>query len=296
MTQPRIAVVMPIHNGLASTQHFLAAYRVALQQSPLRDRCTLHVVDDGSTDGSREWIAAHEPAAVVLRGDGSLWWSGSVNLALRALWESPYSHMLLFNNDNQPRPDYFSALAAALDRLGADRIIAAMVINTFPAEAVVYGGVTFDRRRARYLVNPDPQRPLEVNTAGGMGVLIPLQIVREVGLFDAEHFPQKSGDTDFYLRAERAGHRVHYCPSLVVYNDNRTTGFSDNTSVRGMLRAYSFPKGYMHLGVDARLLYRHAPAVPATWELVRRNVFFIGYGVLRMAWRRLRRRPAGSAA
>ncbi len=61
-----------------------------------------------------------------------------------------------------------------------------------------------------------------------------------------------------------------------------------------MRSAYSFPRGYMNLGVDARLLYRHAPVVPATWELIRRNLFFLGYGVLRIAWRRLRtvRRPA----
>jgi GT2 family glycosyltransferase len=296
MIRTRIALVVPIHNGLSSTQRFLAALHSALELSVLRECCTLHIVDDGSSDGSASWITDNAPDAILHRGDGTLWWSGAVNLALETILTGDYSHLLLFNNDNIPRLDYFSTLAEVLDQAGTDQVIAPKVINTFPTDHLIYGGVTFSRRSARYIVNPTPEMARRVNTAGGMGVLVPLQAIRKAGLFDAKHFPQKSGDTDFYLRAERAGYHVQYCPSLVVYNDNRTTGFSDNTSFRGMLLAYTYPKGYMNLKVDARLLFRHANPVAAILELLRRNGMFLGYGLLRIMWRRGRKYLASATA
>lgn len=276
-----IAAIVPIHNELESTKRFLESYYLSLQESPLSTYVSLIVVDDGSTDGSYEYLSEAYPGIEVLRGDGGLWWSGSVNFALRQIMGRPLAAFLLFNNDNILHVDYFKNLAVAIDALGDNKIISAKVVNLYPEQYVIYGGVTFDRKRSRYVVNPAPNQPAVVNTAGGMGVLIPLEVVHRTGMFDQKNFPQKSGDTDFYLRAERVGYRVHYSPSLIVYNDNSVTGYSGNSSFREMIRSYSFPKGYMNLKVDLRLFLTHGTMYWSIYRVARCNAVFLTIGLYR---------------
>ncbi len=299
-TDLHFAVVVPIHNGLEQTQRFLESFDRALDRSPLRGCAQMTIVDDGSTDGSAAWIRSHYPRATVLSADGSLWWTASVNLALEHLEGGLHTHVLLFNNDNILDGDFFIRMSEALARLGRDRIISSKVLNQFPEPYVGYGGVTYDRRRSRYIKNPAPDVPTVVNTAGGMGVLIPAKVIAAVGRFDAANFPQKSADTDFYLRAERLGHRVHYEPGPIIHNDNRITGVASNRSLRGIIASYSYPKGYMNLRVDWRLFSRHGSRGWAVYEIARHNALFLAIGAWRVAragvLRLLGRDGAGNAA
>jgi GT2 family glycosyltransferase len=239
-------------------------------------------VDDGSTDGSSKWISEFNSDITLLKGNGCLWWSGSVNMGLMHIIDKDFTHVLLFNNDNLLDIDFFKILHDAIKSLGYDKIISSKVINLFPERYVIYGGITFCRSRSKYIVNDDSDKAAVVNTAGGMGVLIPLSVINKVGIFDDANFPQKSGDTDFFLRSEKMGITVNYCPELTVYNDNRISGQSDNTSFQGILRAYSFPKGYMNLKVDLKLFLRHGHFYWSVFEITKKNVIFLAIGLLKI--------------
>ena len=277
-----IATILPIHNELESTKKFLVSYYDSIQQSSLKDHCSLIIVDDGSTDGSREWIAELYPDVRMLRGSGNLWWSGSINLALRHIENQSFTHFLLFNNDNIVQLNFFDVLAKAINEIGNDRIISSKVINIYPRQYVIYGGITFDRGKSRYIVNKDVDKAAVVNTAGGMGVLVPLSVIHKVGLFDDINFPQKSGDTDFYLRAEKMGAHVHYYPALIVYNDNSISGYTGNTSIQAIRCAYSFPKGYMNLKVDITLFFRHGNYFWSIYRIIKNNIIFLTIGIIRI--------------
>jgi len=277
-----IATIVPIHNGWEFTEKFLISYYKSLSLSPIKDKCTLIIVDDGSTDGSVEWISEHYPDVRVLRCSGDLWWSASINMALNHIRDMTFTHFLLFNNDNILDINYFSNLHTAIHTIGNDKIISSKVINTFPAEYVIYGGITYDRKRSNYISNKDPQAPAVVNTAGGMGVLIPLAVIDKVGLFDAANFPQKSGDTDFFLRADMKGIGVNYYPDLVVYNDNRISGYSDKSTIKGVRDAYSYPKGYMNIMIDLKLFLRHGNNFWGIYRVIKSNVIFLSTGLVRI--------------
>ena len=37
------------------------------------------IIDDGTTDGTSKWISQNYPKIYLKKGDGNLWWSGSIN-------------------------------------------------------------------------------------------------------------------------------------------------------------------------------------------------------------------------
>lgn len=287
-----IAAIVPIHNELESTKKFLRSYYNNLARSSLTENCMLIIVDDGSTDGSGEWISEHYPQITVLRSDGSLWWSGSVNMALRFIQQMPMTHFLLFNNDNTLENNYFSSLLIAITEIGHNKIISSKVVNIYPEHHIGNGGVIFDRKRSKYVNNEHPGEKAVVNTAGGMGVLVPVSVVQKIGLFDAINFPQKSGDTDFFLRSEKEGYLVHYCPNLIVYNDNSITGHSENTSIKGIINAYSYPKGYMNLKVDFKLFSRHGNIFWSIYSIIKKNILFLSIGIIRIIQVHLKQAPS----
>lgn len=278
----KIATIVPIHNELELTKKFIASYYEALYNSSITNHVALVIVDDGSSDGSAHWIEEFYPKITMLRCNGNLWWSGSVNMALSYIQNKQFTHFLLFNNDNLLDNNYFNNLIKAMEIIGTDKIISSKVFNMYPRKNIIYDGITFNRKRAIYYHNVNSDEVAIVNTAGGMGVLIPVFVINKIGFFDQKTFPQKSGDTDFYLRAERAGFRVYYYPHLIVYNDNRISGYSDNSTFQGIKNAYTYPKGYMNLKIDFKLYLRHGSKLWSIYRLIKNNIFFLTKGIIKI--------------
>jgi GT2 family glycosyltransferase len=57
------------------------------------------VVDDGSTDGTREMLRSEFPEVIVLEGDGNLFWTAAINLGIRQALRLGAEYVLTLNND-----------------------------------------------------------------------------------------------------------------------------------------------------------------------------------------------------
>ena len=75
---PRVGVAIAVHNSWGVLVECLER----LEQSETRAELFIVVCDDGSTDGTREGLSERFPAVKVVRGDGSLWWTGGTNRAV----------------------------------------------------------------------------------------------------------------------------------------------------------------------------------------------------------------------
>jgi len=91
----RLAIVVPVHNRLALTNALLSELRQSEHEEAL-----VIIVDDGSTDGTYDYLREHHPDVVIASGSGDLWWSGAANLGCRLAIERGAELLLLFNNDN----------------------------------------------------------------------------------------------------------------------------------------------------------------------------------------------------
>ena len=116
----RIVAIVAVHNRRALTERCVET----LLQSTTKHRLELILVDDGSTDGTAEWVRQKFPAVNILHGNGELWFGGAmqwgIDVALAA--EQAPDFLLLLNNDSFLRS---GALDWMVEASGGLRSIAA---------------------------------------------------------------------------------------------------------------------------------------------------------------------------
>jgi len=104
----KVFCVIPVHNRLELTKQ-------CLKYLEDQDYPALHIVivDDGSTDGTREHLAQFSKGNIsVLRGDGSLWWGGAMRKGMEfvAALAGDRDYLLMLNDDVRIERNYVSAL------------------------------------------------------------------------------------------------------------------------------------------------------------------------------------------
>jgi GT2 family glycosyltransferase len=115
---PLVTVVIVNWNGA----HLLPDCLDALAAQDLPDgRMAVWVVDNASTDGSRELLARDYPWVKVLANPRNDGFAGGNNVALRQV-ETPY--VTLLNNDARPAPDWLARLLEPFEAPGAERLAA----------------------------------------------------------------------------------------------------------------------------------------------------------------------------
>ena len=192
---------------------------------------TVIVVDNGSTDGSVEYLRSNYPQVTVVELHDNLGFSAAVNRGIQA---GSRRWVLLLNNDIEMAPNCLSHLALQAGREPQIKMFALKMLSYHnrtvldgAGDGVLRGGVGY-----RFgTLEPDSERynlKREVFGACGGAALYDRTLFDEVGVFDEEFFAYLE-DVDFNLRAARAGHRCCYIPGAVVYHvGSATTGSKIN--------------------------------------------------------------------
>jgi len=105
---PGISVVIPSRNGRDPLERMLPAL---LNQLACGE---VIVVDDGSEDGSSDFLRRSFPAVIVLRNPQALGFASAVNVGIRA---SRFSHVCLLNNDMAVAAGFFHHLQKAFEEV-----------------------------------------------------------------------------------------------------------------------------------------------------------------------------------
>ena len=109
--EPQVAAIVAVHNRLALTRRCFQT----LTRAAIRTQLQIVLVDDGSTDGTAEWVSREYPGATILRGNGQLWFGGCIEAGLDHVFQlTPRpSHVLILNNDSFMRPGALDEMVAA---------------------------------------------------------------------------------------------------------------------------------------------------------------------------------------
>lgn len=101
-------------------------------------RPDVFVVDNGSTDGTQEYIRGHFPKVIFRQNETNLGFGQANNIGLRFALEGDYSHVYLMNQDAWVEPDTIEKLANLSERFPEYG-----VLSPFQMES---GGIRMDRR------------------------------------------------------------------------------------------------------------------------------------------------------
>ncbi len=216
-----VHAVIPVFNRLAMTQELVAS----LRQQELDEPLHLIIVDDGSTDGTAQWLAEQSDIA-VLKGDGSLFWGGAVDLAFTSLMNEGGEDdwVLLLNNDTTVDPDFVQRLVKAA-RDHAPAAVGSVIRDSADHQRLLSIGVKID---AHSLLTHDlltfsaegqqVETMVPVDALSGRGVLFPLRAIRAVGGMRPRLLPHYLADYEISLRIHQAGWRLFVLTDVAVYS------------------------------------------------------------------------------
>lgn len=215
------SVIIPNWNG----KRFLPTCLGALRQQTFRDFETI-LVDDGSTDGSQEFIRHEFPETRLVALDTNRGFAHAVNEGIRAAHGDV---VVLLNNDTEAEPRWLEEIARALEQNPRAGVVACK-LRLFDKRDYLHSAGDF------YRVDgiPGNRGVWEKDTGqyddargifGGCGGAVAYRktMLDEIGLLD-EALGSYCEDVDMNWRARLAGYPVAYAPNAIVYHHVSATG------------------------------------------------------------------------
>jgi GT2 family glycosyltransferase len=254
-----LTVAIATYNG----RELLQVALPSLARQRFRDFRVL-VVDDGSSDGTAEWLAREWHAVeVVVQANSGV--TAALNACLQAARDTEL--VALFNNDVELDPDCLGELVADL-RAHPKAGSATPKLLDFRARDVIDGAgdllLWAGHGHRRGHGEPDRgqyDRPADIFGACGGAAVYRRTALEDVGSFD-EDFYTFSEDVDWSLRAQLAGYTARYVPSAVAYHiGSATLGKGLTDFARYQLWRNSV--WVIIKGIPGSLLLRHAPQLLA---------------------------------
>jgi GT2 family glycosyltransferase len=179
------------------------------------------IVDNASSDGSADHIAAHYPEVVLICAGDNLGFAGGCNRGAQA---ARGAYLAFLNVDTVVDPDWLAPLVTALDTLPAAGLVTPKIlllaapgcINTCGNDVHLTG---FGTLRGWQQPATVYERPETVASVSGAAFVLRADVFREVGGFDENFAPAYVEDTDLSWRIRMAGYRVYAVPDSHIYHD-----------------------------------------------------------------------------
>jgi GT2 family glycosyltransferase len=287
---PRVTAAVLTYDG----RELLEVVLPSLARQRFRDFRAL-VVDNGSTDGTEEWMAAAWPDVEVIRLPTNVGVTPALNVCLTA----PRTELvLLLNNDMELDPECLGELVRVLDEHPEAGSACPKLLSFHDREVLDGAGDLYlwsgeaNRRGQGAGDVGQYDAPRAVFGACGGAALYRREALQTVGLFDERLFAIYE-DVDWSFRAQLQGVGCRYVPSAVAYHMGSATlgaGLNDFTLYQNWRNGiWVLAKNYP---LSALLRHGHsfidAQAHHFVWAVQQRRV-----GVFARAWRdALRGMPA----
>ncbi len=215
-----VNIIIPVFNRIKETKKIISNLRVQDTDEEIK----ILIIDDGSTDGTFEWLRSQEDL-FFLRGNGKLLWGGAINLGINYIIKNhPKDKWILFiNNDVEVKKDYINNLLKIANK-------------NYPAAV---GSVVKNKKKEIVSIGPriDPskleveeiyKKDLEfkneivfedVDALSGRGVIYPLKSIIEVKGLNSKIFPHYYGDYSLSMKINKKGYKLMTSLEAIVFTD-----------------------------------------------------------------------------
>lgn len=217
------SIIMPVWNRLELTKDCLTAL-ARIKDQPEYE---VLVVDNGSTDGTKEFLAELNGDVQIIRNEKNDGFAKACNQGARA---ARGRYLVFLNNDTIPQPGWLSSLVSEAEAQPEVGIVGSKLL--YPDGTVQHAGVVRDleQRLPYHFCKSFPgdhpavnqRREFQIVTAACL--LIRRSLFEEVGGFD-EGYVNGFEDADLCLKVRERGYAVVYQPrSVVLHLESQTAG------------------------------------------------------------------------
>ena len=212
------------------------------------DACEIVIVDNGSHDGSKEWLREQKDI-VFVDNDYNAGFPGGCNLGFRAA--SQQNDMLLLNSDTEMTENAFYTLRMGLysDRRNgmAGGFSNANYLNEFSDNAPKLPEENEYYEYGRRVNIPGMNQILRKSVLFAFYVLVRRDVFNKVGEWDELFNPGNFDDHDYSYRVLKAGYRNILCwNSFIIHRAHRT--FAQNHVPHNGIMRTNFDKFFRKWG------------------------------------------------
>lgn len=197
-------IIIPVWNQLEATKECVEAIRKSTDY-PYR----LIIIDNGSEVETKSYLEGLKkligPDTVIICNEKNLGYVKAVNQALRVS-DAPY--ICIMNNDTVPGTGWLGKLVSFAERHGGIGLMNPLCSGHLDK--------TIDEYAEEVAANGD--RYMEMNQCFGFCTLIKREVVDKIGYLDEAFGFGGYDDTDYSMRASKAGYRCASVHSAYVYH------------------------------------------------------------------------------
>lgn len=196
-------IIIPVWNQLVHTRDCIE-HVAGNTRYPYR----LIVIDNGSEEPTKSYLAGLSIPGVevrIIRNESNLGFVKAVNQGFKVS-DAPY--VVLLNNDTIPAPGWLERLVEFAEK-NPEIGIMNPVCDGHGSMAIEEYSRTLERNAGRYM---------EVNQCFGFCMLIRRSVIDKIGILDEAFGIGGYDDTDYCMRAHKAGYRCACVHSSYVYH------------------------------------------------------------------------------
>lgn len=273
---PKVAALVLNYNGREVTLQALAS--LSKMTYPAYD---VWVIDNGSTDGSGEAIAAAFPGVYQARIEQNEGPAKGMSEGMRLAMEEGYDYLLILNNDIEVDPELLTEMVRVAESDPGVGVVGPKAYYFWERDTIWSAGgrlrfaeaITSERGQGE----PDRgqyDRDCEVEYVNGCAMLVKRAAVEAAGLWDPVFFLCIE-DADFCVRVKRQGFRCFYAHRARLWHmvSSSTGGYKPGKTFHSGRSTAIFVRRYANFGQRLKALVLMALAVPAAFlrELPRGN-------------------------
>ncbi len=188
------------------------------------------VVDNGSTDGSKEYLKTTTKDLKVIFNDRNLGFAEANNQGIKI---AKGKYVLLLNSDTVVKAGALKQLVEFAEEKPDAGVIGSQLLN--PDDSVqpscyhspsIFGAVKefwLGQKGAFTKYAPGTKEPVAVDAVVGAAFLIRKEVIDKIGLLDEQYFMYFE-DLDYCRRAWRAGYKVYYLPGAEIIHLHGASG------------------------------------------------------------------------
>jgi len=283
------SVVIPNWNGRDLLETYLPSVIQAVDGHPDNE---VIVVDNGSSDGSADFVRSRFPRVRVLALPTNLGFGGGSNAGIET---AKNDIVVLLNSDMRVEPRFLPPLLSAFTDPKVFAV-SAQIFFSDPSKVREETGLTqasWDAGglRVRHRLDDTIDRPFPCFYGGGGSTAFDRRKFLELGGFDRLLAPFYLEDTDLGYLAWKRGWKVLYQPASTVYHEHRGTigrKFSQEY-IQNVIRQNFLLFAWKNIHESKRIVSHLIYALVGTWislllgdSLERANLVSLGKAFLRL--------------